>query len=56
MPLGRSTVTMLETLGVQAFSLRSPEAVTTLVKGAIGVAGGARVLAPILLEPELESP
>jgi sulfopyruvate decarboxylase alpha subunit len=54
MPLGRTTVAMLEALGVQAFSLRSPDAVAKVVKGAIGVADGARVLAPILLEPELE--
>src|SRR4051812_26928384 len=56
MPPGRTTVAMLEALGVQAFSLRSssPEAVATIVKGAIGVADGARVLAPILLEAELE--
>jgi sulfopyruvate decarboxylase alpha subunit len=54
MPLGRTTVAMLEALGIQAFSLRSPESVATIVKGAIGVAGGARVLAPILLEAELE--
>src|SRR3954469_25561353 len=54
MPLGRATVAMLEALGIQAFSLRSPAAVATVVTGAIGVAGGARVLAPILLEAELE--
>jgi len=54
MPLGRATVAMLEALGIQAFSLRSPAAVATIVTGAIGVAGGARVLAPILLEAELE--
>jgi sulfopyruvate decarboxylase alpha subunit len=53
MPLGRTTVAMLEALGVQAFSLSRPEAVATIVKGAIGVADGARVLAPVLLEPEL---
>jgi sulfopyruvate decarboxylase alpha subunit len=54
MPLGRATVAMLEALGVQAFPLRSPGAVAAVAKGAIGVADGARVLAPILLEPELE--
>jgi sulfopyruvate decarboxylase alpha subunit len=53
MPLGRTTVAMLEALGIQSFSLRSPAAVATIVKGAIGVADGARVLAPILLEAEL---
>ncbi len=54
MPLGRTTVAMLEALGVQAFSLRSPGAAAAVAKGAIGVADGARVLAPILLEAELE--
>jgi sulfopyruvate decarboxylase alpha subunit len=55
MPLGRTTVAMLEALGIQAFSLRRPGSVATIVKGAIAVAGGARVLAPILLEAELET-
>lgn len=54
MPLGRTTVSTLDALGVQAFSLADPSAVTAIVKGAAGVADGARVLAPILLEPELE--
>jgi sulfopyruvate decarboxylase alpha subunit len=53
MPLGRATVAMLEALGIQPFSLRSPQAVATIVKGAIAVGDGARVLAPILLEGEL---
>ena len=54
MPLGRTTVAMLEALGVQAFPLRNPDVAAAVAKGAIGVADGARVLAPILLEPELE--
>ena len=54
MPLGRTTVAMLEALGIQPFSLSDPNAVSAIVKGAIGVADGARVLAPVLLEPELE--
>src|SRR3954467_9696390 len=53
LPLGRTTVAMLESLGIQAFSLRSPDAIATIVSGAIGVADGARMLAPLLLEPEL---
>src|SRR3954469_4559036 len=48
MPLGRTTVAMLDALGVQSFSLSDPGAVPAIVKGAIGVAEGARVLAPIL--------
>jgi sulfopyruvate decarboxylase alpha subunit len=54
MPLGRATGAMLEALGVQAFPLTSPEAVAPIVRGAVDVADGARVLAPILLEAELE--
>jgi sulfopyruvate decarboxylase subunit alpha len=54
MPLGRTTVAMLEALGVQAFPLASPDAVARVAKGAVDVADGARVLAPILLEAELE--
>ena len=54
MPLGRTTVAMLEALGVQAFPLASPDPVARVAKGAVDVADGARVLAPILLEAELE--
>jgi sulfopyruvate decarboxylase TPP-binding subunit len=54
MPLGRATVATLEALGVQAFPLRHPGDAPRVVKGAVAVAGGARVLAPILLEAELE--
>jgi sulfopyruvate decarboxylase TPP-binding subunit len=54
MPLGRTTVAMLEALGIQPFSLSDPNAAGVLARGAIGVADGARVLAPVLLEPELE--
>ena len=54
MPLGRTTVAMLEALGVEPFPLRSPDAVAPIVKGALAVADGARALAPILLDAELE--
>jgi sulfopyruvate decarboxylase subunit alpha len=54
MPLGRTTVAMLEALGVQSFPLSRPDAVAPVVKGALAVADGARVLAPILLDAELE--
>jgi sulfopyruvate decarboxylase subunit alpha len=54
MPLGRATGAMLEALGVQAFPLRDPADAPKVVKGAVAVADGARVLAPILLEAELE--
>src|SRR4051795_11132037 len=53
MPLGRATVAILEALGVQPFSLRSPDEAAKVVEGAIAVAEGARALAPILLEAEL---
>jgi sulfopyruvate decarboxylase subunit alpha len=54
MPLGRATVATLEALGVQAFPLRDPADARKVVRGAVAVADGARVLAPILLEAELE--
>ena len=54
MPLGRTTVTMLGALGVQSFPLCRADAVAPVVKGALAVADGARVLAPILLDAELE--
>jgi sulfopyruvate decarboxylase TPP-binding subunit len=53
MPLGRSTVASLDALGVQSFHLRDPACTATVVKGAVAVAEGARVLAPVLLEAEL---
>jgi sulfopyruvate decarboxylase alpha subunit len=54
MPLGRATVAMLEALGIQAFALTRPEDASTVVKGAVAVADGARVPAPILLEAGLD--
>jgi sulfopyruvate decarboxylase TPP-binding subunit len=54
MPLGRATVGMLELLGVQSFSLSAPDGASAVARGAFAVAEGARVLAPIVLEPELE--
>ena len=54
MPLGRTTVGMLELLGVQAFPLSSRDGVAAVAAGAVAVAEGARVLAPIVLEAELE--
>jgi sulfopyruvate decarboxylase alpha subunit len=54
MPLGRTTVATLDALGVQACPLRDPADAEKVVKGAVAVADGARVLAPILLEAELD--
>jgi sulfopyruvate decarboxylase subunit alpha len=56
MALGRSAVPVLELLGIQSFRLRRPEDVGVLARGAIAVADGARELAPIVLEPELDLP
>jgi sulfopyruvate decarboxylase subunit alpha len=54
MPLGRATHGLLAQLGVEAFSLRRPADAATIARGALAVAEGARVLAPIVLEPELD--
>jgi sulfopyruvate decarboxylase subunit alpha len=54
MPLGRTTVGMLDLLGIQAFPLSSREDVAAVAAGAVAVAEGARVLAPIVLEAGLE--
>jgi sulfopyruvate decarboxylase alpha subunit len=54
MPLGRATHGLLAQLGVEAFSLRRGEDAKTIARGALAVAEGARVLAPIVLEPELD--
>jgi sulfopyruvate decarboxylase subunit alpha len=56
MPIGRSAVGMLGLLGVQAFTLRRADEVAAVVTGALDVAAGARELAPIILEPELDLP
>jgi sulfopyruvate decarboxylase alpha subunit len=53
MPLGRATVALLDALGIQSFPLSRPEDAETIVKGAVAVADGARVLAPIILEAQL---
>jgi sulfopyruvate decarboxylase alpha subunit len=52
--LGRTATGMLDLLGIQSFPLRTPADIATVVRGALDVAGGARQLAPIVLEPELE--
>lgn len=53
-PLGRAAVEMLALLGIQSFSLRAPQDIPALVRGALNLADGARQVAPIILEPELE--
>jgi sulfopyruvate decarboxylase subunit alpha len=54
MALGRTTVATLEALGIEPFPLARPEAAGAVARGAMGVAAGARVLAPIVLAAELE--
>ncbi|HXD68702.1 MAG TPA: thiamine pyrophosphate-binding protein [Gaiellales bacterium] len=54
MALGRTAVPMLELLGIQAFRLGRPGEAGMLARGALNVADGARQLAPIVLEPELD--
>ena len=56
MALGRTAAPMLGLLGIQAFHLRRPQDAAMLARGALAVADGARELAPIVLEPELELP
>jgi sulfopyruvate decarboxylase TPP-binding subunit len=52
--LGRTTVAMLGLLGIQTFSLRRAQDAGVVARGAVNVAEGARELAPIVLEPELD--
>lgn len=54
LPLGRATAGILDLLGVQPFSLASPDDAARVARGAVATAEGARVLAPVLLESSLE--
>ena len=54
MPLGRAAVGLLELLGVESFVLRRGEDAALVARGALAVAEGARVLAPIVLAPSLD--
>ena len=54
MALGRTTAAMLGLLGIQTFHLRRADEVGVIARGAVNVAEGARELAPIILEPELD--
>jgi sulfopyruvate decarboxylase TPP-binding subunit len=54
MALGRTAVPMLELLGIPAFRLGRPGDAGMLARGALNVADGARQLAAIVLEPELD--
>ena len=54
MPLGRTTAATLDLLGIQAFDLGDGARAQAVARGAVATAEGARVLAPILLNAELE--
>jgi sulfopyruvate decarboxylase subunit alpha len=54
MPLGRAAHGLLAQLGVEAFSLRRGQDAALVARGALAVAEGARMLAPIVLEAELD--
>lgn len=54
-PLGRATTGLLGLVGVQAFSLRRAGEIGPLVRGVVDLADGARQVAAIVLEPELEA-
>ncbi len=52
-PMGRATVPLLTALGIQSFSLRTPEAAARLTDGILTLAYDAGESAALLLEPEL---
>jgi sulfopyruvate decarboxylase subunit alpha len=52
-PLGRSAVQLLSTLGIQAFSVRSAAAAAQVTAGAVTLAFLAGECAALMLEPEL---
>jgi sulfopyruvate decarboxylase subunit alpha len=54
LPLGQATPALLRSLGLEPFSLRRPEDAGVVARGALDVADGARRVAPIILEAELD--
>jgi sulfopyruvate decarboxylase TPP-binding subunit len=52
--LGKTTASLFGALGIQSFSLDRPERAAVVVAGALALAEGAREVAAILLEPELD--
>jgi sulfopyruvate decarboxylase subunit alpha len=52
-PLGRSAVQLLSTLGIQAFSVRTAAAAAQVTAGAVTLAFQAGECAALMLEPEL---
>ncbi len=53
-PLGRATVPMLDSLGIQALSLRDGAEAAVVAAGACRLAYDARQVVAIILEPELD--
>ena len=53
--IGRTTAAMLAQLGIQSFSIRGIEEATRVVRGCVDLAEGARQVAAVLLEPELDA-
>jgi sulfopyruvate decarboxylase subunit alpha len=53
-PLGRTTVAMLSLLGVASYSIHRPDDIGPVVGGVLALADGARQIAAIILEPELD--
>ena len=54
LPMGRATAALLLALGLEPFSLRRPADAAVVARGAADVADGARCVAPIILEAELD--
>jgi sulfopyruvate decarboxylase alpha subunit len=53
-PLGRTTVELLSLLAVPSYSIHRASDVGPVVEGVLALAEGARQIAAIILEPELE--
>jgi sulfopyruvate decarboxylase subunit alpha len=53
-PLGRTTVDVLSLLAVPSYSIRRADDIGPVVNGVMALAEGARQVAAIILEPELE--
>jgi sulfopyruvate decarboxylase TPP-binding subunit len=52
--LGKRAPALFDALGIQSFSLAAETRVDVVVEGALRLARGAREVAVILLEPELD--
>lgn len=52
-PMGRAVRPLLDALGLQAFTVRSPDEVVAAARGVIDLAEGARASSALILESEL---